>query len=100
MMLAGRRRTQDRKGDGMSTRVALTSDLRKLADMDMHVSPDVLGDLVSAARVMVGEADGLVVGCLRWGLFWDQVPGTGSSFGSALRGSLRTAGRVFVALMP
>jgi ribosomal protein S18 acetylase RimI-like enzyme len=23
---------------------------------------------------MVAEVDGSVVGCLRWGLFWDQVP--------------------------
>ncbi len=25
-------------------------------------------------RVMLGEVDGFAVGCLRWGLSWDQVP--------------------------
>jgi GNAT superfamily N-acetyltransferase len=25
-------------------------------------------------RVMVAEVDGVTVGCLRWGLFWDAIP--------------------------
>ena len=58
----------------VTTRVASTSDLRFLGEVDGHVSPDDLADLVSAGRVMVVEVDGVVVGFLRWGLFWDQIP--------------------------
>ena len=25
-------------------------------------------------RVLVAEVDGVTVGCLRWGLFWDAIP--------------------------
>jgi hypothetical protein len=50
------------------TRVASTSDLPFLGEIDRHVSPDDLANLVSAGRVMVVEVDGVVVGCLRWGL--------------------------------
>jgi ribosomal protein S18 acetylase RimI-like enzyme len=56
------------------TRLASTSDLSFLGEVDRHVSADVLADVVSAGRVMVVEVDGLTVGFLRWGLFWDQVP--------------------------
>ena len=58
----------------MTTRVAATSDLPLLREVDTHVPPDGLADLVSAGRVMVVEVDDAVVGFLRWGLFWDQVP--------------------------
>jgi ribosomal protein S18 acetylase RimI-like enzyme len=42
--------------------------------VDSHVSPNHLAELVTAGRVMLVEVDGDVVGFLRWGLFWDQVP--------------------------
>jgi GNAT superfamily N-acetyltransferase len=58
----------------VTTRVAGTSDLPFLREVDRHVSPETLADLVPAGRVMVVEVDGVVVGFLRWGLFWDQVP--------------------------
>ena len=58
----------------VTTRLASTSDLPFLGKVERHVSPDVLADLVSAGRVMVVEVDGVAVGFLRWGLFWDQVP--------------------------
>jgi GNAT superfamily N-acetyltransferase len=54
--------------------VASTPDLSFLEEADRHVSPDSLGDLVSAGRVMVIDVDGELVGFLRWGLSWDQVP--------------------------
>ncbi len=57
-----------------TTRLASTSDLPFLGEVDRHVSPEVLTDVVSAGRVLVVEVDGLQVGFLRWGLFWDQVP--------------------------
>jgi len=58
----------------VTTRVASASDLPFLEEADSHVTADRLADLVSAGRVMVVEVDGVVVGFLRWGLFWDQVP--------------------------
>ena len=58
----------------VTTSVASTADLPFLRDVDTHVSPDNLADLVSMGRVMVVALDGDAVGCLRWGLFWDQIP--------------------------
>ena len=58
----------------VTTRVADASDLPFLAESDRHVSAEVLAESVSAGRVMVVEVDGAVVGLLRWGLFWDQIP--------------------------
>lgn len=58
----------------VTTRVATSADLPFLEEADSHVSADMLADLVSAGRVMVVDVDGIVVGLLRWGLFWDQVP--------------------------
>jgi hypothetical protein len=46
--------------------VASTADLPFLGDVDTHVSPDTLADLVSKGRVMVVEVDGDAVGFLRW----------------------------------
>ena len=58
----------------VATRIASDSDLTLLGDVDRHVSHDVLAGLVSLGRVMVAEIDGMPVGCLRWGMFWDEVP--------------------------
>ena len=58
----------------VTTNVASAADLAFLGDVDTHVSPDTLADLVCLGRVMVAEVDGEAVGFLRWGLFWDQVP--------------------------
>ncbi len=58
----------------VTTRLARGSDLPFLGEVDRHVPPERLADVVSAGRVMVVEVDGDVVGLLRWGLFWDQVP--------------------------
>jgi GNAT superfamily N-acetyltransferase len=57
-----------------TTRVAGDSDLPFLEEADSHVAGETLAALVSAGRVMVVEAESGVVGLLRWGLFWDQVP--------------------------
>lgn len=59
---------------GVSTRRASDTDLPFLSSVDGHVSYQDLTHLVRLERVMVAEVDGVAVGCLRWGLFWDQVP--------------------------
>ncbi len=56
------------------TRLARPPDLATLGELDKHVVAEHLAVLVSAGRVLVAEVDGAVVGCLRWGLFWDEVP--------------------------
>lgn len=58
----------------VSTRVASDSDLPFLCEVDKHLSPQDQTHLVSLGRVLVADVDGAAVGCLRWGLFWDQVP--------------------------
>ncbi len=58
----------------VSTRMASNSDLPFLFEADRHLSREVQTQLVSLGRVMVAEVDGVAVGLLRWGLFWDQVP--------------------------
>ncbi len=58
----------------VGTRIARDTDRPFLCEVDAHVSPQDLAHLVSLGRVMVADIDGVAVGCLRWGLFWDQVP--------------------------
>ena len=58
----------------VTTRIASDSDLPFLCEVDKHVSHEVQADLVSLGRVMVAEVDGVTVGCLRWGMFWDELP--------------------------
>ncbi len=58
----------------VGTRIASDIDLPFLREVDGHVSPHELAHLVSLGRVMVAEVNGVTVGCLRWGLFWDHVP--------------------------
>jgi ribosomal protein S18 acetylase RimI-like enzyme len=58
----------------VTIRPASPSDLPVLGHLDSHLLPNALADVVSAGRVLVVEEDGAVVGCLRWGLFWDEVP--------------------------
>jgi len=64
------------EGDEMnvSTRIASDSDLSFLQEVDRHVSHQDLTHVVSMGRVMVAEVDGITVGCLGWGLFWDAIP--------------------------
>jgi len=56
------------------TRIAGDADLPFLREVDHHVSDQDLADVVSLGRVNLAEVGEAPVGCLRWGLFWDQVP--------------------------
>lgn len=58
----------------VNTRTAGDLDLPFLREVDAHLPPQDLAHLISLGRIMVAEVDGECVGCLRWGLFWDQVP--------------------------
>lgn len=94
----------------VTTRPASSADLSFLEEVDEHVSPEALAGLVSAGRVMVVVVDMTVVGFLRWGLFWDQVPfmnllwvvpdrrgrGIGTALVDGWEASLRAAGHGLV----
>lgn len=56
-------------------RVAAQADLVYLTDRE-HLANHVLNDVVMAGRILlVGDhPSGEVLGWLRWGLFWDEVP--------------------------
>lgn len=56
------------------TRTATVDDLPFLFEVDHHVSAQALTQIVDRGHVIVADLDGGAVGCLRWGLFWDQVP--------------------------
>ena len=96
----------------VTTRAATDSDLRFLREMDKHVSGEDQAQLVSLGRVMVAVVDGgdIPVGCLRWGLFWDEVPfmnllwvvpewrgqGVGTALVEAWEAAQRAAGHTLV----
>ncbi len=54
-------------------RYAERSDLRTLAALDKHVSEDELERVIDSRRIIVSEMDD-IVGWLRFGLFWDELP--------------------------
>jgi len=54
-------------------RYAKKSDFQALAALDKHVSKGELERVISSRRIVVAEADG-IVGWLRFGLFWDELP--------------------------
>lgn len=60
--------------DHPTNRRATDDDLDTLIELDHHVRPEVLQDLVDAARVLVAEHSGVLQGWRRWSLFWDEIP--------------------------
>lgn len=58
----------------VSTRVAGNADLAFLAAVDVHLTPARLAQVVESGRVMIADESGAPVACLRWGLFWDEIP--------------------------
>lgn len=58
----------------MEIRRAASKDLSFLQRQDRHVSPGEMARAVDQGRVYVAEDQGLILGWLRWGLFWDSLP--------------------------
>ncbi len=54
-------------------RYAERSDLQALSALDEHISKDELERVIDSRRIIVAETDG-IVGWLRFGLFWDEIP--------------------------
>lgn len=94
----------------VSIRVACAADLPFLDEIDTHLSRDDQAHLVSVNRVMVADVDGVLAGCLRWGMFWDEVPfmnflwvvpgqrghGIGSALVASWEQAQQAAGHAFV----
>ncbi|MDE7230925.1 MAG: GNAT family N-acetyltransferase [Oscillospiraceae bacterium] len=87
-------------------RFAEKTDLNALAALDEHVSPDELKRIIECRRVLIAESNETIVGWLRFGLFWDNLPfmnmlyivdkERGKRYGTALcdlwENDMRTAG--------
>lgn len=58
----------------MTIRLATIADLAVLAENDRHITHANLLDAISHNRIYIAEADGELVGWLRYGLFWDSIP--------------------------
>ncbi len=50
------------------------SDFKALAALDKHISANELKRVIDSRRIIVSETDGMLVGWLRFGLFWDEIP--------------------------
>lgn len=55
-------------------RIAVPADRSFLFEHDRHLRPEMLGGLIDARRILVVERSGVLLGGLRWGLFWDLIP--------------------------
>lgn len=60
--------------DHSTIRLATADDLDFLTEQDRHVRSDVLRARIESAQVLVVDQPSGVVGWLRWGLFWDEIP--------------------------
>ena len=60
--------------DRPTIRLATFDDLDFLIKQDRHVRSRTLQALVEAERIIVVEQSACLLGWLRWGLFWDEIP--------------------------
>lgn len=67
----------------MRIRTAVPGDISYLARRDRHIAKGELAAAVARGRVYVAEADGRIVGWLRYNLFWDNTPFLNMLFVSA-----------------
>ncbi|WP_227873101.1 GNAT family N-acetyltransferase [Brachybacterium ginsengisoli] len=55
-------------------RLATSSDLDVLAARDRHLRPERLAASIAAGQVLVVDGREGILGWLRWGFFWDEIP--------------------------
>lgn len=55
-------------------RYASTEDLDALSELDVHISLTELSDVIGRRRVIIATESGRLLGWLRYGLFWDNLP--------------------------
>ena len=54
--------------------VATQDDYPELAQLDHHISPQMLARKIAAGEVIVARLDERLAGWLRYGYFWDSIP--------------------------
>jgi GNAT superfamily N-acetyltransferase len=57
-----------------SVRLATASDLAWLVERDKYISPDWMAHCIDHAECWVAEADGELIGWLRYSWFWRAIP--------------------------
>ena len=58
----------------MRIRYAEDADYSWLKGHDKHVSPEILKSKIAAKEIYVVQEDSEIIGWLRYGLFWDNMP--------------------------
>lgn len=58
----------------MKIRIANAEDLAILLQYDRHVSRETLKKKLADGRILIAQEKGTLVGWLRYGLFWDEIP--------------------------
>lgn len=58
----------------VSIRKATNADLYEFLKLDQHITPDRLKAVISEGRAFAAEADGNILGVLRYSLFWESIP--------------------------
>jgi ribosomal protein S18 acetylase RimI-like enzyme len=60
--------------NGMTIRTVEINDFQWLKENDKHISEKTLETKIKNKEILVVEEDGKMVGWLRYGLFWDNIP--------------------------
>ena len=58
----------------MHIRLAASKDIPLLSAHDHHIRQEEWPHLIALSRVYIAEQDGMFLGWLRYGLFWDNTP--------------------------
>lgn len=58
----------------MMIQKATLHDLPRIAELDHHISPEEMKNLILLGRVAVAQEKGCLLGWMRWNLFWDNTP--------------------------
>lgn len=58
----------------MKIHLASPDDLISLRSLDHHISADMMADKIARREVFVAKIDAELVGWLRFGYFWDNIP--------------------------
>jgi ribosomal protein S18 acetylase RimI-like enzyme len=58
----------------MDIRIATQNEFAQLAELDHHISKDMMARKIHQGEVIVAMQDVAVIGWLRYGYFWDSIP--------------------------
>jgi ribosomal protein S18 acetylase RimI-like enzyme len=54
--------------------IATNAEYDQLADLDRHVTPNVIAEKITRGEILVALTGVTVIGWLRYGYFWDSIP--------------------------